>query len=163
MIRRRVLIALALAVPITLTIGFSTNAAQAQGPRYKPAFASLLGANEVGANGHRNAGDPDGEGSFGLSAGSTNICYAYVVKAIDQPTAAHIYKAKAGKNGDSVVTLQVPSAGDPGVVSECLQNQDQALVENIIEHPTGYYVSVVTTAYPDGAIRGQLQRLPKKQ
>jgi hypothetical protein len=164
MSRRRTLIALALAVPVALgTAGLSAGAAHAQKPRYKPAFASLLGANEIGEDGSRNAGDDDGEGSFALSAGATNICYSYVVKAIDQPTLAHIHKAKAGKNGDPVVTLQIPDTGDPGLVSECLQNQDEALVEDIIEHPQKYYVNVHTTAFPDGAIRGQLQRLPKNQ
>lgn len=163
MTSRKVLIALVLAAPFTLVLsGFSVGAAQ-EGPKYKPAFAALLGANDVDAKGARNAGDPDGEGSFALSAGGTTICYAYIVKAIDQPVGAHIHKAKAGKNGDIVVPLTPPDAGDPGLVSECLQDQDEALVEDIVTHPTQYYMNVHTEPYPDGAIRGQLQRLPKKQ
>jgi len=144
-----------------VSAGFTTAGAQT-GPKYKPAFASMLGANEIDANGKKNAGDPDGEGSFAFSAGGTSLCYAYLVKAIDTPVGAHIHKAKAGKNGSIVLPLTPPDSGDPGLQSECLQNQDEALVEDIIEHPTKYYVNVHTEAYPDGAIRGQLQQLPKK-
>jgi CHRD domain len=156
--------ALVLVTPAALVAaGLSTSGAQSDGPLYKPAFASLLGANEIGDDGKRNAGDSNGEGSFALSAGATNICCAYVVKAIDPPVGAHIHKAKAGKNGDIVVPLDIPASGDPGTFTTCLQNQDAALVEDIIEHPAKYYVNVHTEAYPNGAIRGQLQRLPKNQ
>ena len=158
------LCALTLLAPAALvTAGLSTSAAQSKGPLYKPAFASLLGANEIGDDGKKNAGDPDGEGSFALSAGATNICYAYVVKAIEAPVGAHIHQAKAGKNGDIVVPLEIPTGGDPGTFSACLQNQDAALVEDLIEHPQKYYMNVHTPTYPTGAIRGQLQRLPKNQ
>lgn len=160
---RRALIALALAAGVLVTTGLSTSAAAPREPLYKPAFASLLGANEIGDDGRRNAGDDDGEGSFALSAGATNICYGYVVKAIDQPTVAHIHKAKAGKNADPLITLQAPDAGDPGLASECLEDVSDAVVDDIIEHPRRYYVNVHTEAYPDGAIRGQLQRLPKDE
>lgn len=160
---RKACIALALAVPVALVTAGFTGAGAQEGPKYKPAFASLLGANEVDADGAKNAGDPDGEGSFAFSAGGDSLCYAYVVKAIDTPLGAHIHKAKAGKNGDIVLPLKPPDAGDPGTQTECLQGQDEALIEDIVEHPTRYYMNVHTEAFPDGAIRGQLQRLPKKQ
>jgi hypothetical protein len=159
---RKALLALAIAAPVALVASGFTVAGAQEGPLYKPAFASMLGANEIGPDGEKNAGDPDGEGSFAFSGAETSFCYAYVVKAIDTPVGAHIHKAKARKNGDIVLPLAVPDAGDPGLVSECLQDQDEALVEDIIEHPTRYYVNVHTEALPDGAIRGQLQRLPKK-
>jgi hypothetical protein len=162
MIVRKACLVLAGAALIALaTAGFTSAGAQT-GPKYKPAFASMLGANEVSADGKKNAGDPDGEGSFAISAGGTSLCYAYTVKALDTPVAAHIHKSKPGKSGGIVLPLKPPDSGDPGLQSECLQNQDQALVEDIIEHPAKYYVNVHTQAYPDGAIRGQLQRLPKK-
>lgn len=154
---------LALAAPFTLVLSsFSVSGAQS-GPKYKPAFASLLGNNEIfQADGKKGAGDKDGEGSFALSAGGTSLCYAYVVKAIDNPVAAHIHKAKAGVNGDIVLTLQIPTSGDPGTISECLQDQEEDLVEDFVEHPKRYYVNVHTATFPDGAVRGQLQRLPEK-
>jgi hypothetical protein len=154
---------LVLAAPFTLVLSTSAVGGAQTGPKYKPAFASLLGANEIfQADGKKGAGDEDGEGSFALSAGGTSLCYAYVVKAIDTPAAAHIHKAKAGVNGDVVITLQAPTSGDPGTVAECLQDQDEAVIEDIVEHPKRYYVNVHTADYPDGAIRGQLQRLPAK-
>lgn len=170
MSRRKLFVALvlvALATPaVLLTGGLSSSGAQT-GPKYKPAFASMLGANEISEDGKKGAGDEDGEGSFALSAGATNICFGYVVKAIDTPTAAHIHQAKAGKNGDVVVPLfpdpPLPTSGDPGTTSGCLTNLDATLVEDIIEHPAKYYVNVHTQAFPNGAIRGQLQRVPKKQ
>ena len=153
----------ALATPaVIVSAGMPSSGAQT-GPKYKPAFASLLGANEISADGKKGAGDEDGEGSFALSGGATNICFAYVVKAIDTPVAAHIHKAKAGKNGDVVVPLTpLPTAGDPGTTSGCINDVDAALVEDIVEHPSKYYANVHTAAFPDGAIRGQLQQVPKK-
>jgi hypothetical protein len=165
MSRRKLFTALVLVMLATpavlLTGGLSSSGAQT-GPKYKPAFASLLGANEISEDGEKGAGDEDGEGSFALSAAETSICYAYVVKAIDAPVAAHIHKAKAGTNGDIVLPLGIPTSGDPGTFTECLQDQDETLIEDIIEHPARYYVNVHTQPYPAGAIRGQLQRLPKK-
>lgn len=158
---RKAWIAMAGALLVLVTAGLGPAGAQT-GPKYKPAFASMLGANEIGKDGKKGAGDADGEGSFAISAGGTSLCYAYTVKALDTPVGAHIHKAKAGKNGAIVLPLKPPDTGDPGLQSECLQNQDAALVEDIIEHPTKYYVNVHTQAYPDGAIRGQLQQLPKK-
>lgn len=152
-----------LATPAALLTGGLSSSGAQTGPKYKPAFASLLGANEIGEDGEKGAGDEDGEGSLALSAGGTSICYAYVVKAIDTPIGAHIHQAKAGKNGDIVLPLGVAVSGDPGTFTECLQDQDEALIEDIVEHPAKYYVNVHTEPYPAGAIRGQLQRLPKKQ
>lgn len=154
---------LVLAAPFTLVLSSSAVSGAQSGPKYKPAFASLLGNNEIfQADGKKGAGDKDGEGSFALSGAETSLCYAYVVKAIDTPVAAHIHKGKAGVNGDVVIPLTAPTAGDPGTVSVCLQDQDEAVVEDIVEHPLRYYVNVHTETFPDGAIRGQLQRLPKK-
>ena len=55
------LVLVTLATPaVLLTGGLATSGAQT-GPKYKPAFASLLGANEVDANGKKGVGDEDGE------------------------------------------------------------------------------------------------------
>jgi CHRD domain len=162
MTRRPAMLLVALMLPAVLVMTTFSVSGAGTGPAYKPAFASLLGANEISEDGQKNAGDEDGEGSFALSAGGTSICYAYVVKAIETPTAAHIHKAKAGQNGDVVLPLGTPTSGDPGTIAECLQNQDEALIEDIVEHPARYYANVHTADFPNGAIRGQLQRLPKK-
>jgi|EndMetStandDraft_7_1072992.scaffolds.fasta_scaffold06671_5 CHRD domain-containing protein len=157
------LVLVTLATPAVLLTGAMATSGAQTGPKYKPAFASMLGANEIDADGKKGAGDEDGEGSFALTGGSTTICFAYVVKSIETPVAAHIHKAKAGKNGDVVVPLTpIPDAGDPGTTSGCVQDLDAALVEDIVEHPTKYYANVHTADFPDGAIRGQLQQLPKK-
>ena len=160
MIRKAGIVAAAAAFAAMATAGFTAAGAQS-GPKYKPAFASLLGKNEIAEDGTKNAGDPDGEGSAAISAGGTSLCYAVVVKAIDTPVGMHIHKAKAGKNGDIVVPLTQPTSGDPGTQAACLQDQDEALVEDIVEHPAKYYFNVHTEAFPAGAIRGQLQKLPK--
>jgi hypothetical protein len=42
-------------------------------------------------------------------------------------------KAKAGKNADPLITLQVPDAGDPGLASECLDDVSDAVVDEASE------------------------------
>jgi CHRD domain len=54
-----------------------------------------------------------------------------------------------------VVPLTPPSTGDPGASSGCV-TVDPALARAILNHPHRYYANVHTTAFPNGAARGQL-------
>jgi hypothetical protein len=140
---------------LTGILGFAQSAAFAQTVP-PPLFAVLLGGSEVSATGEANAGDEDGRGSATVIISATNnLCFAIVVDGIDGPTFAHIHRGAAGVNGDIVVPLTEPSAGNPGTSSGCVA-VDTALLTEIQNTPSAFYVNVHTGVFPDGAVRGQL-------
>ena len=112
-------------------------------------FAALAGKNE------RPKADRDGRGSFAANIAGGELCYGYVVKNIGDPAAAHIHRGSAGKNGDIVVTLDTPSSGNPGTVSDCVAVGAE-LRGKILRNPATYYVNVHNAEFPGGAVRGQL-------
>jgi hypothetical protein len=77
------------------------------------------------------------------------------VKQIGKPQAGHIHAAPKGENGDIVVPLTAPSAGNPAAFGGC-KNVNSDLLGRIAANPANYYVNVHTSRYPDGAVRGQL-------
>jgi CHRD domain-containing protein len=112
---------------------------------------SLKGTNEV-----PGPGDTDGSGSATITVDRTlnQVCFTIHVSGITPPaTAAHIHQGAAGVAGPIVVTLTAPDA--TGSSSGCtVVTLD--LVNAILANPSGYYVNVHTTDYPNGALRGQL-------
>ena len=136
----------------------ASNSASSQ--RGAALFAVLNGRNEVSANGRRGAGDPDGRGTFSAIIDGTQLCFGITVTNIDQPTASHIHKARPNQSGPIVVPLTQPSAGDPGASSGCV-TVDAGLAAAILKNPSKYYANVHTTAFPAGAVRGQLFRLSR--
>jgi hypothetical protein len=119
-------------------------------------FAVLTGRNELDATTlRRGAGDPDGRGSFTATIDGTTLCFGITVKNLDQPVAAHVHRGARNVNGPIVVPLTPPSSGDPGASSGCV-TVDPNLARAILRHPHRYYANVHTTAFPNGAVRGQL-------
>lgn len=121
-------------------------------------LALLDGGNEVSKDGKADAGDEDGRGAASISIDpeAGTLCFGLVVNNVDGPVAAHIHQGKAGHNGPVVVTLKAPDGGNPGAASGCIPNVDRVLLQAIHAHPWAYYVNVHSSAYPDGAIRGQV-------
>src|SRR3954470_8544965 len=120
-------------------------------------FAVLTGRKEVDANGNRGVGDPDGRGSFTATVDGNQLCFGITVKNLDQPVAAHIHKGRPNQAGAIVVPLTQPATGDPGASSGCV-TVDPALAAAILKNPHKYYANVHTSAFPGGAVRGQLFR-----
>ena len=58
-------------------------------------------------------------------------------------------------NGPPVVTLSAPIDDDDS--DDCDVVAD-AVLDEIVDNPAGFYVNVHTADYPNGAIRGQLVR-----
>jgi len=115
------------------------------------AFAILAGGFETAA------ADDDGFGTATiLFVSNRRICYAVLVENIATPTLMHIHMAPPGVNGNPVITLVPPNTGDPGKVSGCIGGLDAALVRDIRNNPTGYYINVHNGDFPGGAVRGQL-------
>jgi hypothetical protein len=147
MMHRRVLISTASSIALALLVAGSALAAGGA-----PRVATLSGANEV------PPADPDGSGSatITLNVGQGTVCWDYSVTNIASPTTgAHIHAAAVGVNGGVVVPLRESNAG-PWPLSGCRENVDPDLIQAIIDFPQNYYVNVHNSAYPGGAIRGQL-------
>lgn len=133
--------------------------ASAQGNAF---FAVLLGGNEVDASGQANQGDLNGFGTATIiiqktaDAGTETVCFGITVQGTDTPTAAHIHQARAGTNGPVVVSLAAPDAGAPGTASGCTENVPNKTISALKSEPAGFYVNVHSSAFPGGAMRGQI-------
>jgi hypothetical protein len=119
--------------------------------------ADLTGKAEV------DDGDSDGKGdaTLKLKAGKEEVCFELSWKDIKEPTAAHIHKGKKDKEGDVVVTLfesdePLPDTFD--TVKGCVDDVSDKLIDKIADEPEDYYVNIHNEKYPDGAIRGQLEK-----
>jgi hypothetical protein len=155
----------ATALAIAALAGASPGKDQAKS-RAKPAakaervlFARLNGRNEIGPDGRRGAGDPDGRGGFTALIAADQVCFGLTVDNIATPAAAHIHRGRRSQNGPIVVTLTAPSAGDPGASSGCVppDGGNTAVLQEILKHPNHFYANVHTGDFPNGAVRGQLK------
>ena len=100
------------------------------------------------------AGDQDGSGIVRLtvSRDMRHLCYDFTLSRLATPLMAHIHRGVALHNGPSVVTL---FTGPGGNLHDCVVWTPKRLAE-IVADPSNFYVSLSTTEYPDGALRGQL-------
>jgi hypothetical protein len=103
-------------------------------------------------------GDPNGIGEAKVKVFKAKVCYTLTFKRIAPATAAHIHKAPKGEAGPIVVTLfERPNNPVERRISRCV-DISRSLSKALREHPGRYYVNVHNRPYPDGAIRGQLER-----
>lgn len=149
---RRIFLTVLALTALALSVMIIPSGAATSTVRPGPLFAVLLGENEI------PAGDPDGRGAANVIVddGST-LCFGLTVAEIDTPVAAHIHRGDKHENGPVVVTLTRPSGGDPGASSGCVA-ADPDLLAEILAKPKDFYVNVHSTAFPGGAVRGQLFR-----
>ncbi len=104
------------------------------------------------------SGDPDGIGKalITMNADLNFVCWSLTASNITLPaTASHIHKAAAGVAGPIALGLTAPGAN--GASSGCAEDVDRALIREILDDPTAFYVNVHTTDHPPGAIRAQLK------
>ena len=124
-------------------------------PNEKTLTVSLNGRAETNiAHPGGGTGDLNGSGSVELtiSPGKRQVCYDFTVKGVATPLMAHIRQARALRNGPPIVSLFTGTGSD---LDGCAPANTGQLAD-MIEHPSLYYVSIATTEYPDGALRGQL-------
>lgn len=149
----------AAAVALTVTVGGAlvvgagvSNAGNAvTGGSGRTLSASLVGANEVPSG----AGSPvgSGEATFTINPGRGEICFNLASQGLGTVKAGHIHKAHAGVNGPIVVPFTI--TGNPTTGCQTITRE---LAVDIITDPTGYYANFHTTAFPKGAVRGQLSK-----
>lgn len=113
-------------------------------------FAQLQGKHEVPGPGDANGG---GTALLTLDAGRNQVCYSIAVAGLSgRVTKAHIHQGAAGKTGQVAVEFTAPTQGS----SSGCASITHALLVNLLQHPSSYYVNVHTSAFPNGAARGQL-------
>jgi hypothetical protein len=153
--RKRIVLAVAL---VAGTLGIAV-----------PSTASASGVNEIlktkmkGINEFPGPGDPNGKGEFAAVLSDHTMCYSFYAKKIGAPVASHIHDADAGASGPVIITFMLPT--EEGV-QECKtavpDGEDTNVTMSVSElaalkaAPHGFYVNVHTSAFPAGAIRGQL-------
>lgn len=131
------------------------SADDSQGGR--PLTASLSGANEVSNTGVLGVGDPDGTGTARVTVnpGKNLVCWDITVANIDGATRGHIHEAVAGTNGPIVVEF---FEGGNTQLQGCTSPKAGTTAREILKDPASYYVNIHNTAYPAGAVRGQLSK-----
>src|SRR5262249_19298039 len=112
--------------------------------------AKLTGAAETAG------GDPKGSGTaqVTLNSDKNEVCYDLTVTDVPDASAAHIHEGAAGKDGPVKVPFDPPKAG----AAKGCKTAEAAVIQDIMKNPANYYVNVHSTAYPKGAIRGQLSK-----
>jgi hypothetical protein len=97
-------------------------------------------------------GDPDGRGQFTWTVNGTELCYLLTAENIEPAIAAHIHVGDRKTAGPIVVHLAAPTSGTAAACTTLTPE----LAADLEENPRDYYVNVHNTAFPGGAIRGQL-------
>jgi hypothetical protein len=95
--------------------------------------------------------------------GTMEFTFTINNKSDETYTRAHIHKAAAGANGP--IHWDFLEAGNP--VASIADQPSQlrgiarpraaAVIADLLANPSGYYVNVHSTAFPGGAVRGQLE------
>lgn len=149
MLKKTTLAAGALALLAALTIPAANAAAPV------PLTATLKGVEEV-----PGPGDANGRGELlaTVKRKRGKFCFTLSWKRIEGPTAAHIHRGRDGVAGPVRIELFAVSEPlpNPGSVEGCVNARKRKL-RRIARHPERFYANVHNAAYPDGAIRGQLE------
>jgi hypothetical protein len=128
-----------------------------------PASAAVkrLEANMSGGQETAPGGDPDGKGTakLRLDRAKKKVCFTIRVKNIDDVVAAHIHRgAKGVAGGIEVELIGAPQSGNR--FTGCTRNVKRSLIREMLNKPRRFYVNVHTSAFPGGAVRGQLRKPP---
>jgi hypothetical protein len=105
------------------------------------------------------AADPDGTGRVVVRIQGTQLCYLIQWNNVLAPFTGHIHKAPVGSNGPVAVGFwsgQLPDSIRG--VTGCVTAAPETLAA-IVADPAGYYANIHDTAFPGGAIKGQLRML----
>jgi CHRD domain len=150
----RVRVVVMSAVLVTGLAAFSTS----------PALATIRwGATLVGDQVVPGPGDEDATGFADLffradpnEPGSGLVCVSWTIEGMDVATSAEIGAGDASAAGSSYLALTPPD--EDGFGGDCLGDLDPAVVQAIIDNPSGFFVQVRSETFPDGAVRGQIVR-----
>ena len=95
--------------------------------------------------------------------GTMEFTFTVNNKSAETYTRAHIHKAAAGANGPihwDFLEAGIPVASisdQPSQLRGIARARAAAVLADLLANPSGYYVNVHSTAFPGGAVRGQLE------
>lgn len=119
----------------------------------RPVSTDLNPTEEVPGPGDPNA---SGQANITLNQGEGQLCFDLGWSNIDGTVVAgHIHVGPAAVAGPVVVPLFSGVFDGTDEVSGCL-DVDADLIKAMRKDPSSYYVNVHSTAFPAGAVRGQL-------
>jgi hypothetical protein len=122
--------------------------------------ARLSGANEVPVAGGPAVGDPDGRAVALVKVQGSRVTFSAEWTGITAPTLGHIHQGAAGVNGPVKVALfGTPLPDTATAAAGAVTVTDPKIADSIRANPGGFYVNLHTTAFPGGAVRGQLVAL----
>ncbi len=101
-------------------------------------------------------GDATASGTFSLSVRRTEVAFQVDVDnlaGVIQTIA--IYRGTTGYSGPMVLRLSPSSIGIPGLMGWVPVSTE--LGREISRNPSAFYMEIRTSAYPGGALRGQLK------
>jgi hypothetical protein len=121
---------------------------------------AVLAVTMTGIQEFPGPGDPDGTGTVTVRVmpHDGQVCWDLYARGIEAATAAHIHRGEAGIAGPVVLTLTTP---DSGGHSQGCAAVDPGLALEMANMAHGFYVNVHNAAFPNGAIRGQMQGGPR--
>jgi hypothetical protein len=147
-------------------IGVAFAAPVAEGGR--KFVEALTGQAEIDAG--AMSADMDGRGTahVTVNVGQGRVCWNLVGLAnLDPIIAAHIHQAPSTAAGP--IRISFFHFGEPIDLEGCteipgttLHPFDRARLQDVLQNPQNYYVNIHTTAFPPGAIRGQLDKNKNK-
>lgn len=148
--RRARVSALILSALLVVSVAVSSVAPASAGR--KPSGLRLTGAAVV-----PGPGDPDASGTFKLSNGRGELCF--LVSLQNQAGLINrivIRRGAVGVSGPEVIRLSPSPIGIHGLQG-CVPISRE-LQREIGRSPQDFYLEIETTAYPNGAVRGQLRQ-----
>ena len=112
--------------------------------------ASMTGAAEQPAG----ATGGSAKATITFDSSKKKVCWQFrKLKGVSSPTAAHIHLGSKGKAGPITIPF-----GGKYKSHGCQTGVDKALIKQVLAHPSLYYVNIHNSAFPAGAVRGQLKR-----
>ncbi|MBE1588725.1 CHRD domain-containing protein [Nonomuraea angiospora] len=117
--------------------------------------AVLLGRNEVPEAG-KKVNDRNGLAAAKFRIKGDRLYYFVQWKKVAKPTAFHIHRGKAGKNGPVVIDLLSNGTIRGNTSSGSVRVKDTSVLNGIKKNPKNWYANLHTSEFPDGAVRAQL-------
>ncbi|MFF3616055.1 CHRD domain-containing protein [Streptomyces sp. NPDC002580] len=122
--------------------------------------ASLRGASEVPVPGGPAVGDKDGAALEFIKVEGDEVSVAVSWRGTGRPTLLHLHQGAKGVNGGVRIDFGKLLGRIKGhSVVGTVKVEDAALLDTLKSDPGSFYANLHTSAFPGGAVRGQLHKV----